>query len=57
MIYETSRPELPMVWMFKKAAADPRGIQAMPQAMIQLIMMALMGIFWLGETFGGRGLS
>jgi hypothetical protein len=51
MIYETSSPELPMVWMFKKAAVEPRGMQASPQAMTQLISTALIGILRVGETW------
>jgi len=37
--------------MFKKATAEPRGMQARPQAMTQLIMTALMGILSVGETW------
>jgi hypothetical protein len=37
--------------MFKKAAVEPRGMQARPQAMTQLISTALIGIFRVGETW------
>jgi hypothetical protein len=37
--------------MFKKAAVEPRGMQASPQAMTQLISTALIGILRVGETW------
>jgi hypothetical protein len=40
-----------MVWIFKNAAVEPRGIQARPHAMTQLIITALTGILRLGETW------
>jgi hypothetical protein len=36
--------------MFKNAAVEPRGMQARPQAMTQLIITALIGIFRVGDT-------
>lgn len=46
---------MPIVWILRKAAVEPRGMQPRPQAIIQEIKTALMGMLRVGETCTGLG--